>query len=376
MANPLVEVQRHGQSIWYDNISRGLVTSGELARMVEEDGLLGVTSNPAIFEKAMAGSEAYLPATRALIGQGIEDATEIFERLAIEDIQLAADVLHPAYARTGKRDGYVSLEVSPHLANDTEGTLADARRLWGAVSRPNLMIKVPATPAGVPAIEELIAEGVNVNVTLLFAVDAYAEVVEAWLRGLERRAEQGEPLDAVASVASFFVSRIDSLVDARIVESGRTEIQDLAGRIAIANARLAYAHFREQVASNRWQALSARGAQVQRVLWASTSTKNPDYPTTLYADALVGPDTVNTLPGETFEAFAKQGTAANVLGERFDAQLAEAREQIARLEAAGISLREATDQLLAEGVRKFVEPFDSLLATIERRKQEILAGAE
>lgn len=374
MANPLVDVQQHGQSIWYDNISRGLVTSGELARMVEEDGLLGVTSNPAIFEKAMAGSEDYLPATRALIAQGIEDATQIFERLAVEDIQLAADVLAPAYERTAKRDGYVSLEVSPHLANDTEGTLADARRLWGAVGRPNLMIKVPATPAGVPAIETLIAEGVNVNVTLLFAVDAYADVAEAYLRGLERRAEADGDLSHVASVASFFVSRIDSLLDAKIAEHGGAEIQDLAGRIAIANARLAYAHYHDVIASDRWRALAAKGAQVQRVLWASTSTKNPDYPSTLYVDELVGPDTVNTLPGETFEAFAKEGTAANVLGSRLDAQVAEAREQIARLEAAGISLRDATDHLLEEGVRKFVEPFDSLLATIERRKQEILAG--
>ena len=374
MGNPLVDVQQHGQSIWYDNISRGLVTSGELQRMVEEDGLLGVTSNPAIFEKAMAGSEDYLPATRALVAQGIEDPAELFERLAVEDIQLAADVLHPAYVATGKRDGYVSLEVSPHLANDTEGTLADARRLWGAVSRPNLMIKVPATPAGVPAIEQLISEGVNVNVTLLFAVPAYADVAEAYVRGLERRVEAGGDPSHVASVASFFVSRIDSLLDAKIAESGDAGIADLAGRIAIANARLAYAHYREVIAGPRWQALAAKGAQVQRVLWASTSTKNPDYPPTLYVDELIGPDTVNTLPGETFEAFGKEGTAANVLGSDFDAQLAEAREQIARLEAAGISLDAATDQLLAEGVQKFVEPFDSLLATIERRKQELLSA--
>jgi len=374
MTNPLLEIQRYGQSIWFDNISRALVVSGELARMVEEDGLLGVTSNPAIFEKAMAGSEDYLPATRALIGQGIEDPTEIFERLAVEDIQLAADVLHPAYLRTSRRDGYVSLEVSPHLAHDTEGTLSEARRLWGAVGRPNLMIKVPATQAGIPAIEQLIAEGVNVNVTLLFALDAYAEVAEAYLRGLERRAAQGDELAGLASVASFFVSRIDSLLDARIAGSGDPSIADLSGRIAIANARLAYAHYRELVASERWRALADRGAQVQRLLWASTSTKNPDYPATLYVDELIGPDTVNTLPGETFEAFAKQGRAHNVLGQRFAAQLEEAKQQVARLEAAGISLREATDQLLAEGVRKFVEPFDSLLATIERRKQEILAG--
>jgi len=371
MGNPLIEVQKYGQSLWYDNISRGLLLSGGLQRMVEQDGLLGVTSNPAIFEKAMAGSDDYLPATRALVAQGVRDPSEIFERLAIQDIQLAADVLHPAWRRTAKRDGYVSLEVSPHLANDTQGTLEDARRLWSEVGRENLMIKVPATPAGVPAIEQLLAEGINVNVTLLFSVAAYADVAEAWLRGLERRAERRQPLDHVASVASFFVSRIDSLVDAEIEAAGDPSLEPLLGRIAIANARLAYAHFRDVLASGRWQALAAKGAQSQRVLWASTSTKNPRYPKTLYVDELIGPDTVNTLPGDTFEAFRDEGSARDVLGTGFDAQLAEAREQIARLEAAGISLDEATDHLLADGVKKFVDPFDSLLATIERRRDEI-----
>ena len=375
MGNPLIDVQQHGQSIWYDNISRDLLLSGGLRRMVEEDGLLGVTSNPAIFEKAIAGSDDYTPALRALVAQGIEEPAELFERLAVQDIQLAADVLHPAYLATGRRDGYVSLEVSPRLANDTQATLADARRLWAAVGRENLMIKVPATGAGLPAIEQLIAEGVNVNVTLLFAVDAYADVAEAWLRGLERRAGDGDPVAHVASVASFFVSRIDTLLDARIEETGDPALRPLLGRIAIANARLAYAHFRELLASERWQALAAKGAQPQRVLWASTSTKNPAYPKTLYVDELVGPDTVNTLPGDTFEAFRDEGRAENVLATGFDAQLAEAREQIARLEAAGLSLKQATDQLLAEGVRKFVEPFDALLETIARRRDEAAASA-
>jgi len=373
MGNPLIDVQRHGQSIWYDNISRRLLLSGELARMVARDGLLGVTSNPAIFEKAIAGSEDYLPALRALVAQGIEDPTELFERLAVQDIQLAADVLHPAWRRTERRDGYVSLEVSPHLANDTEATLGDARRLWAAVGRENLMIKVPATGAGVPAIERLIAEGVNVNVTLLFAVEAYADVAEAWLRGLERRAERGEPLAHVASVASFFVSRIDSLLDPQIEATGDARLQPLRGRIAIANARLAYAHFRELLASDRWRALAAKGAQPQRVLWASTSTKNPDYPKTLYVDELVGPDTVNTLPADTYEAFRREGVARDVLGCGLDAQVAEAREQIARLEAAGLSLKEATDRLLADGVKKFVDPFDALLDAIARRRDECAA---
>jgi len=372
MGNPLIEVQKHGQSIWYDNISRGLVLSGGLHRMVQEDGLLGVTSNPAIFEKAMAGSDDYLPATRALVAQGLDDPLDLFERLAIQDIQMAADVLHPTYRATDKRDGYVSLEVSPHLAHDTPGTLEDARRLWGEVGRENLMIKIPATPAGIPAIEQLIAEGINVNVTLLFAVEAYADVVEAWLRGLERRAEREQPLAPVASVASFFVSRIDSLLDPRIEAIRDPALRPLRGRIAIANARLAYAHFRDVLASERWQALATKGAQSQRVLWASTSTKNPSHPKTLYVDELIGPDTVNTLPGETFDAFRDEGTVRNVLGEGFDAQLAEAHEQIARLEAAGLSLAEATDQLLADGVVKFVDPFDSLLATIERRRDEIM----
>jgi transaldolase/glucose-6-phosphate isomerase len=374
MGNPLIDVQQHGQSIWYDNISRGLVLSGELHRMVEHEGLLGVTSNPAIFEKAIAGTEDYLPATRALVAQGLGEPSELFERLAIQDIQLAADVLHPAYRRTERRDGYVSLEVSPHLAHDTQGTLEDARRLWGEVGRENLMIKVPATPAGVPAIEQLIAEGINVNVTLLFAVSAYADVVEAWLRGLERRAAHREALGGVASVASFFVSRIDTLLDPKIEAAGDASLLALRGRIAIANARLAYAHFRDVLAGDRWRALAAKGAQVQRVLWASTSTKNPAYPKTLYVDELIGPDTVNTLPGDTFLAFKDAGTVRDVLGNDFDAQLDEARAQVARLEEAGISLDEATDQLLADGVKKFCDPFDALLATIARRRDEIAAG--
>jgi transaldolase len=236
------------------------------------------------------------------------------------------------------------------------------------------MIKVPATPAGVPAIEQLIAEGINVNVTLLFAVSVYADVVEAWLRGLERRAAHREPLGGVASVASFFVSRIDTLLDPKIEAAGDASLLALRGRIAIANARLAYAHFRDVLAGDRWRALAAKGAQVQRVLWASTSTKNPAYPKTLYVDELIGPDTVNTLPGDTFLAFKDAGTVRDVLGNDFDAQLDEARAQVARLEEAGISLDEATDQLLADGVKKFCDPFDALLATIARRRDEIAAG--
>jgi len=378
MGNRLVEIQQHGQSIWYDNISRGLVLSGRLAAMVDEDGLRGVTSNPAIFEKAMGAGDEYLEATRTLVAEGVTDPEEIFERLAVEDIRMAADVLRGAYDETGGTDGFVSLEVSPHLAHDTEGTLAEARRLWSTVDRDNLMIKVPATAAGLPAIERLIADGINVNVTLLFAVDAYAEVAEAYLRGLERRAAAEEDVSGVASVASFFVSRIDGLVDTRIAEAleqgAPRELAELRGRVAIANAKVAYATFRDLVDTARWQALADRGARVQRVLWASTSTKSPDYPRTLYVDELIGPDTVNTLPAETFEAFKEEGTVRPALVEDWERQLAEAHRTLGRLEAAGIAMKDVTDRLLADGVRKFVEPYEKLLATIERRRGEIRAA--
>jgi transaldolase/glucose-6-phosphate isomerase len=385
MANPLLEVQKYGQSIWYDNIRRGLITSGELQSMVDKDGLLGVTSNPAIFEKAIAGSPDYDPAMKALVGQGIGDAKAMYERLAMEDIQLAADVMYPVYVRTQRQDGYVSFEVSPHLAHDTQATLAEGRRLHAALGRENVMIKVPATPAGVPAVQQLIADGIPVNVTLLFAVDMYRAVVEAYWKGLEQRLQAGGSLERVASVASFFVSRIDSLIDDKIAGPGqaldkttdpdkRAQLKSLVGKVAIANAKLAYAAFQELYGSQRWKTLAARGAKPQRLLWASTGTKNPKYSKTLYVDELIGPQTVNTVPAETFTAFRESGRARPSLTENWAENLELARETMTTLEAAGISMKGATDFLLADAVKKFSDPFDKLLATIEKKRQGHLGG--
>jgi len=377
MANPLIEVQRFGQSIWYDNIRRGILQNGELRSLVEQDGLLGLTSNPAIFEKAIAGSADYDAAIRqSVIREGAERAIDIYERIAIEDIQMAADILHPAYVRTGGRDGYVSLEVSPHLAHDTEATIEEARRLFAAVGRSNLMIKVPATTAGIPAIRQLISEGINVNVTLLFAVSAYEAVANAYLEGLEQRAAKGLDLHRVASVASFFVSRIDTLVDQSLEQAAksanepkrRQQLLALRGKVAIANAKVAYGRYQEQVQSRRWRNLADAGARTQRLLWASTSTKNPNYRKTLYVDELIGPETVNTIPPETFEEFRQSGRVALTLPQGGD----DARRTLAELEALGISLRHATDQLLVEAVEKFAVPFDQLLGAIEKKRQALV----
>src|SRR5215471_12493210 len=313
--NPLTELAKYGQSVWLDYIRRSLITSGELKRLVDEDGLGGVTSNPAIFEKAIDGSDDYASAIQEISDRhpGL-DAKEVYERLAIQDIQDAADVLRPVYDRTGSHDGYVSLEVSPELANDTNGTLAEARQLWKEVARPNVMIKVPATPAGLPAIRALISEGINVNVTLLFARDAYEAVAHAYIEGLEARLAAGQPLAHVASVASFFVSRIDTAVDALLEARLKTasgadqpRLERLVGKVAIANAKLAYQSYKRLFAEPRWQPLQARGAQRQRVLWASTGSKNPRYSDVLYVEELIGPETVNTVPPATLAAFRDHG---------------------------------------------------------------------
>ncbi|MCZ6782036.1 MAG: bifunctional transaldolase/phosoglucose isomerase, partial [Proteobacteria bacterium] len=379
MSGPLGRVIGLGQSIWYDNLCRSLVTSGELARMVEADGLGGVTSNPAIFQKALSGSDEYDDELRALVARDEGDAKALYEALAVRDIQLAADVLRPAYDAAGGRDGFVSLEVSPHLAADTAGTVEEARRLSSAVDRPNLLIKVPATPEGIPAIEQLISEGIGVNVTLLFSVGTYDTVAAAYLSGLEALAERGGELGRVASVASFFVSRIDAKVDARLdqeaAESGDPErkarLEKLAGRVAIANAKRAYALYEKLVASPRWQALEARGAQRQRLLWASTGTKNPAYPPTLYVDELIGPETVNTLPVATYDTFKQQGRVRNALVEGASAR-AEAEEHLRGLDELGISLDEITDELRVEGVRLFADAFDQLLAAMEEKRRAFL----
>ena len=366
--NPLKELNEFGQSVWLDFIQRKLLTGGELKRMVEEDGLKGVTSNPAIFEKAIADSDDYDDVIAELGGDGSADPKAVYEAIATRDIQDAADVLKPVYDETERRDGYVSLEVSPYLAHDTEATVAEARRLWNTVSRDNLLIKVPGTPAGVPAIEQLIGEGISVNVTLLFAREAYEQVAQAYLRGLAKAAADGLDVGRIASVASFFISRIDSLVDDTIqkrIEAAdgtqKERLQALLGKVAIANAKLTYKRYKEIMQGEGWQALAARGARPQRLLWASTSTKNPNYPDVLYVDELIGEDTVNTIPPATLDAFRDHGKIRKSLGEDVEA----AAETMEALERAGVSMKEVTDKLLEDGVRIFSEAFDQLLAAVE-----------
>ena len=368
MSNPLLELKEHGQSVWYDNISRGMIVSGQLQRLIDEDGVCGMTSNPAIFEKAISGADDYTGALTKLAADRLIPL-EIYEAIAIQDIQWAADVLLPVFESTDGGDGFVSLEVSPHLADDTRGTIDEALRLAAAVGRRNLLIKVPGTPAGVPAIEHLIGAGVSINVTLLFSRENYAAVAEAYIAGLEKLVAGGGDPSRVAGVASFFISRIDSLVDKQIEErlqqaegaSQRLALRSLLGKVAIANARLAYTHYQELVGGDRWKKLAAKGARPQRLLWASTGTKNPEYSDVLYVEELIGPDTVNTLPAATLDGFRDHGAVRDSLEEKVD----EAADVVAALEELGISMKAATDQLQADAVRLFVEPFDKLLAAIE-----------
>ncbi len=370
--NPLRELERHGQSIWYDSLRRGILASGELARYVEEDGLKGLTTNPAIYEKAIAETRDYDAELARLLPRRDLDAKGIYEELAIQDIRAAADLLRPVYEAASHRDGYVSLEVSPVAARDERATLAEARRLWGAVGRENVLIKVPGTPEALPSIRRLLAEGVNVNVTLLFSRDAYRAVAEAHLEALEERASRGEDLAKIGSVASFFVSRIDSAVDRRLdaiaaseaPEEQRRRARALRGRVAIANAKLAYQDWRALVATPRWRRLRERGAMPQRLLWASTGTKDPRYRDVLYVEELIGPETVDTVPPATFEAFRDHGRVAATLESDVDG----ARAALADLAALGVSLDEVTTHLLEDGVRLFAEPFAKLLATIEARR--------
>lgn len=351
--NPTIErLNQLGQSIWYDYIRRSQLVSGELAGLIDQ-GVSGMTSNPTIFEKAIDGSDDYDRAIREAVRRGYT-LDELYDDLILHDIADAANLLRPVYDRTQGRDGFISLEVPPQLANRTEETIQEARRLFHTVGLPNLMIKVPATPAGIPAISRLIAEGINVNITLIFSLDAYHAVVEAYLTGLEERVSNGEPVDRVASVASFFVSRVDTLVDRLIAERNLPE--ELAGQAAVANAKLAYAHFQEVFQSDRFAALKSRGARVQRPLWASTSTKNPKYPELLYVTSLVGPDTVNTVPPQTLEVILKGQTMVRSI----DTEVEKARALLNRLEAEGISMKAVTDQLLDEGVDSFAASFDKL----------------
>src|SRR5689334_10858347 len=373
-ANPLVELSKLGQSVWYDNIERKLITSGELRRLIDEDDLRGVTSNPAIFEKAISGSDLYEDQIRELAA-GDASALEIYEALAIRDIQSAADELLRVYEKTEALDGYVSLECSPLLANDTQGTIDEARRLWGLVDRKNVMIKIPGTPEGIPAIEQCIYDGININITLLFALSSYEATMEAYIRGLERRAAEGKPVTGIASVASFFVSRIDTAVDKQLQEainqaaseSDKKSLKELAGRIAIANAKIAYQRYKEIFHGDRFAKLKAAGAQVQRPLWASTSTKNPAYSDVYYVEALIGPETVDTIPPATLAAFRDHGTAKVTIEDNLDQE----RARLAELQSFGISLNDVTQQVLLDAVRLFVEPFEKLLKSIEAKRDEI-----
>jgi len=360
-----------GQAIWLDFIRRSLITSGELQSLVDE-GLRGMTSNPTIFDKAIADSDDYDPALEQLVAEG-SSVDETYEALAFDDIQRATDVLRPVYDRTAGLDGYVSLEVNPHLAHDTEGTIAEARRFFAAVGRPNLMIKVPATPAGIPAITTLIGEGINVNITLIFSLEHYKAVTEAYIAGLERRAASGGDLSTVASVASFFVSRIDTAVDRALDEVQALHPDSplpasLKGKIAIASAKAAYARFQEIFSGTRWERLAAQGARVQRPLWASTSTKNPAYPDTMYVDTLIGPHTVNTLPPDTLEAFRDHGQ----VGLTIEEGLGESLAQLAQLgQGAGVDLKAVTEKLQDDGVAAFARSFDSLLASIQEKAERM-----
>jgi len=371
MSKALLRVRELGQSIWLDYIRRAMLSDGTLARLIRDDGLGGMTSNPAIFEKAIAHGEEYAAAIAALASG--RSAEQIYEAIAIEDVRAAADAFSTLHRETRAVDGYVSLEVSPHLAHDTAGTIDAARRLWGRVERPNVMIKVPGTRAGLPAIERLIADGINVNVTLLFSVDRYGVVAEAWLRGLEMRLREHRPLAGIASVASFFLSRIDTLIDQRLDQlaaAGNEQAAALRGRAAIASARLAYQHYRSWRFSERWTRLAGAGAVPQRLLWASTSTKDPAYPDVMYVDALIGPETVNTVPLETLDAYRDHGKPQARLEEDLDAARALPR-QLAQLD---LDLERVAEQLEREGVEKFVTPYDSLLATIEQQRRAIVSG--
>ena len=371
--NPLKQLLNYGQSMWLDYIRRDLFTTGKLTQMITEDGLRGMTSNPSIFEKAIADSSLYDDLLHSLAARKDLNAIGIYEQIAIRDIQDAADALRPVYEESKFRDGYVSLEVSPYLARKTPETMDEARRLWKAVKRENVMIKVPGTAEGLPAIRHLIGEGININVTLLFAQEVYEQVADAYIAGLEDLAGRGGNLKKMASVASFFISRIDTLVDSKLEEKTKATtdakqqalLKDLLGKIAIANGKLTYQRYQKIFSGPRWQALAAKGAQTQRVLWASTSTKNPAYRDVIYVEELIGADTVNTMPPATVDAFRDHGKLRNSLTEDVPAA-AKVMDDLAR---AGISIKEVTDKLTQDGVKLFADAFDKLLAAVEKNTQ-------
>jgi transaldolase len=371
----LQQLHDAGQSIWLDFIDRSLLRSGELARRIDRDSLTGMTSNPTIFEKALAEGAAY---DAQLSGASPDlSAWELFELIETDDVRAACDIFRPVHEKAKGVDGYVSIEVSPGAAHDVEDTITEARRLWSVVGRPNVMIKVPGTPEGAKATRRLVAEGINVNITLLFSVDAYATIIEAYLSALEERASRGLPLSSIAAVASFFVSRVDTEAEKRLdavvaANPARAEeTKAFRGRVAVANAKLAYALFRERFSGARWDALAARGARVQRPLWASTSTKNPAYRDVLYVEDLIGPDTVNTMPPATITAFADHGVVERTV----DTHIDEERALLAKLEAFGVSLPSITDTLLRDGLASFEKSFDSLVAGLQAKRRTLGATA-
>jgi transaldolase/glucose-6-phosphate isomerase len=371
--NPLKELLNYGQSMWLDYIRRDLFTTGKLKQMIADDGLRGMTSNPAIFEKAIADSSLYDDFLKTLASRTDLDTTDRYEQIAIRDIRDAADALRPVYDESNFRDGYVSLEVSPYLARKTPETIDEARRLWKAVQRENVMIKVPGTAEGLPAIRTLIGEGININVTLLFAQEVYEKVADAYIAGLEDLAARGGNLKKMASVASFFISRIDTLIDSLLNDklkattdpSQQALLKSVLGKVAIANGKLTYQAYQRIFSGPRWQALSAKGAQTQRVLWASTSTKNPAYRDVIYVEELIGPDTVNTMPPATIDAFRDHGLLRNALTE----DVAGAKKAMDDLARTGISMKQVTDKLTDDGVKLFADAFDKLLAAVAARTQ-------
>jgi transaldolase len=376
MTNPLLELRKYRQSVWYDNLNRELIASGALQRMVDDDGVSGGTSNPSIFEKAVNSGGAYDEHLRRLVDEG-RDLPEIYDELTVTDVQQSADLFRPVYDQTTSADGFASLEVSPLIANDTRASIDAAHRLFRELDRPNAMIKIPGTPEGLPAIEQCLADGLNINITLLFGVENYEQVAWAYISALEKRRAARQPVDRIASVASFFVSRVDSLTDEKLQQrvgsassdSERAALKSLLGKAGIANARIAYAKYKEIFSSPRWKALGDAGARVQRCLWASTSTKNPDYRDVMYIEELIGPDTINTMPQSTLDAFRDHGVVAPTLETGVD----EAFAAIRRLEDAGISFRAVTDELQVDGVRLFSESFAKANDSIRKKREALLA---
>ena len=377
MANPLLELKKYGQSVWYDDLNRKLIVRGALQRMVEEDGVSGGTSNPSIFEKAISGTEAYDEHLRRLADEG-RDLPQIYDELTTTDVGMSTDVFRAIYDETEGADGFASLEVSPLIANDTQASIEAAKRLFAKLDRPNAMIKIPGTPDGIPAIERCLADGLNINITLLFGVENYEQVAWAYVSALEKRWAAGKPINRIASVASFFVSRVDTLTDKKLeeriakagIEKERNELKSLLGKAGIANAKIAYAKYNEIFSGTRWKVLADGGARVQRCLWASTSTKNPNYRDVMYAEGLIGPDTINTMPQTTLDAFRDHGVVAPTLVKDVD----EAFATIQRLEAVGIDFKAVTDELQVEGVRLFSESFAKANESIKQKRDALVAA--